>query len=229
MIDRVVAHSLSVVMLVVALGFALKSCGAFAQPPPIVDPSDELVIDALRVRISEADFRPECDSNGRPRGCVTDGAAIIERHLHAAKRRGTSLHRELRAYSRRATGQERPRSPRGAWVAALTNEHVDGIGVPPGWPPRISWTGRSAIARELRRSMAWLLTAALNGEPHRVCRKPPDHWGGVLGCDGTTRGACDRVPHCWERVDCGPTVNAFYVVECPRIRTLPASAARGRR
>lgn len=207
-------------LAVILLG---RACTVGAQPT--VDP--ELLRDALRVRISEADFAPEC-VGGRPdnpRGCVTDGAAIVERHVAAAERRGTSLHVELRRYSRRATGQAPPRSPRGAWVAALTLDFAD---PPAGFPAGSSWDRRRPLLEQIAGQVEQIVAAALGGSPRRVCAEPVDHWGGQV-CDGSRRGACDRVPRCWRPVDCGPTVNAFYRVECPRIRTLPASVARGRR
>lgn len=232
MIDRVVSALLSLVVLVATVFFVLQSCGVGAQPPV----PDALLLDALRVRISEADFRPECERfhRDRPRGCVTDGAAIIERHFDAAERRGTTLGQELRAYSRRATGQRPARSPRGAWVAALT---LDLRTAPPGWPEHIPWASRTEAIEQIEGRMRDLLSAALTGPPYRVCDEPVDHWGGVDGCEGgPRRGACDRVPSCWRRIPCGPTVNAFYAVECPRPAsmsrrrpnpTLPASIARG--
>lgn len=228
MTDRFLSTAIAVIVLLFAAAAALDSCTARAQPS--VDP--ELLRDALRVRISEADFAPECRGEHRgawyPRGCVTDGAAIVLRHWAAAKRRGTSLHRELRAYSRRATGQVPPRSPRGAWVAALT---LDFSAPPVGWPSGSSWARRVPLLEQIRDEMAEHVGAALADRPPAVCAgfEEPDHWGGDDCVPTSRRGACDRVPPCWRRLDCGPTVNAFYVVECPRIRTLPASVARGRR
>lgn len=232
--DWLVSSALMAFVVVAIAAVTWQSCMADAQPLE-EGVTDELLLDALRVRVSEADFRPECDELGPegwlPRGCVTDGAAIVERHHFAALRRRTTLHQELRAYSRRATGQRPPRSPRGAWVAALT---LDFSAPPPGWPERVPWARRTTVLVQLEREMRALLEAALAGVPATVCTQPPDHWGGIR-CDGTNRGACDRTPSCWRRLDCGPTVNGFYVVECPRASmsprsgnpTVPATIARG--
>ncbi len=232
--DRIVSSILTA-LVVAGVGYALAlSCQSHAQP----DVPDGLLLDALRVRISEADFRPECEGEHRgvwyPRGCVTDGSAIIERHWAAAKRRGTTLHQELRAYSRRATGQRTPRSPRGAWVAGLS---LDFTSPPQGWPSNIPWASRVPILEQIRDELRTRLRLALAYQPVRVCAggDHPDHWGGIE-CSGSRRGACDRVPSCWRRLDCGPTVNAFYAVDCPsrasmsrrsRNPTLPAETARG--
>lgn len=232
MIDRIV-NALITVAVVVGIAYSLGSaCAGSGQDRPdrivaVVVPS-ELLLDALRVRISEADFNLECAGrrNGAwyPAGCVTDGAAIVERHVYAAERRGTTLLDEFRAYSPRATGRRAARHARGVWVQGLS---LDFSGPPPGWPTNIPWGNRTEALTQIREQLGQLLQRALAGSPRRVCRERVVHWGGV-DCDPTSRrGACDPVPACWRRIDCGPGVNGFYVVECPR--TLPASKARGHR
>lgn len=193
--------------------------------PPIVS-APNIYFDAFRVRISEADFRLECTDRIRsqwyPRGCVRDGAAILQRHYAVARRRGRTLHEELRAYSRRATGQVPPRSPRGAWVSGL---QWDLSSEPIGWPPHIPWDRYLDRAIQIREAMESYVDRALDGWPERPCTEDPDHWGGIdCADDGSVRGACDRVPRSWRLIECGPVVNGFYAVP----QTIPAGVARGR-
>ncbi len=242
MIDRVV-NALITVAVVVGIAYSLGSaCAGSSQDRPdrpvaVVVPG-ELLLDALRVRISEADFNLECETRRGgtwlPAGCVTDGAAIVQRHAYAAQRRGTTIHAQFRAYSKRATGQRPARHARGAWVAQLS---LDLSGPPPGWPSNIPWGNRTEQLEQITTEMRQLLEEALSGHPRRVCPVTVEHWGGI-DCDpASRRGACDRVPSCWVRLDCGPGVNGFYDAQCPRASmsrrsrnpTLPASTARGDR
>ncbi len=163
-------------------------------------PVDDTTFALARVCMSEADIHRS-----------NDCAAIAEVTRVRAELTGRTLIQQLRAYSPQATGITAPRSLRQGWVSTLRTDLEE----PTGWTPMnvdrlerdllpLRWTSYRSRWGEIIDEARSLLQA-----PRRVCRESPMHWGG--DCN-RPRGACDRAPSSWRRVDCCPTVNIFYRV-----------------
>lgn len=167
-----------------------------------------------------------------------DCAAIWQVTRRRAALTGRTWREQLVAYSPRAAGGGRPRSPRGRWVQSLRAD----LGEPVGWAalyPSLPWT---AYRDRWADRLAEASTLVSAGESARApCEPAPDHWGRRHGHEG-------RAPlyRGWIPVECGRrTVNAFWRVpprgDGPRPggavgrnregapRVLPASVARGGR
>lgn len=81
------------------------------------------------------------------------------------------------------------------WIAHLRPD----MRRPDYWPRGSSWARRRPAWRETLAHAARLV----RGERLDRCRRPPDHWGARWFTVNARR-------YGWERVQCGPTLNAYW-------------------
>lgn len=240
-------------MILVVIGF-FGACRASAHDNDRLDPGDVAFLQNLPrerllevwalavVCISESDFEQSADC-----------AAIAQRHHAVAERTRKPLIDVIREMSPLATDYcDDPRGrrlrrcriagtrARQEWVSTLRLSGEE----PSGWAQmneeRIA-RGLLVLPWDTWRRERWLEivrdAVRYTRRSPSVCAHDPDTWGGACTENfepASRTGVCDRPNPAWVRIDCGDTVNAFYVV--PRVRrpvpttgTIPAFIARSSR
>lgn len=103
--------------------------------------------------------------------------------------------RGLRLYARSA--HNTARTDRRRWVA-----HLDGtLEQPEGWPANLSWDRHSPLFDHVLEGSKRILA----GELRHGCSETPWHWGGAMDRHRAVRNR-------WRQIDCGATVNEFWVL-----------------
>lgn len=158
-----------------------------AGPARAQEPPPERVEAIARICVGEAGWDV---SSG-------DCAAIAALLVRRAERLGLLPRAMARRYSRSYFGD--PRRLRRPWIAGLTLARAEpGSSAPRGWPQRLAWTRYrprwTAVVEHARE--------ALSGRVGDPCGGAADHWAAR---------SLDRTG-VLQRVDCGPTLNAFWRV-----------------
>ena len=183
--------ALRVLTLAAILALYAWALRAGAQIPLHPAPAHPAHVEALaRICVAEAGWDT----------ATGDCAAIVALLARRAERLGLRPITMARAYSSRHFDARRTDARR--WIADLGLRAHE----PRGWPSALDWQGRYRPA--------WLATVAhveallrAGGDVAAPCAGLADHWGAPHGAD--LRRALRAG---WQRLDCGPTRNAFWRV-----------------
>ena len=163
------------------------------QDIKVLSLEEQIVLAMAQICVSEANWsrRNDCPAIHQ----------VLRRRMHF--RGDPNLLVTAQAYCPHATGAVRPETVRQRWVAGLNLDALE----PDGWRQLNRVRRRQRLLpldwNNFVERWQWRISEAreLLARPRRVCRGVVDHWGARWW---------DRSHLGWRRVNCGPTIEAFW-------------------